>query len=81
VNVIKIPVILDTDIGLDIDDIWALGLLLSCPELDVRLITTTSGNTIIKAKLVAKFLEIADRTDIPIGIGPKQNNSKGYLYS
>ncbi|HEC38499.1 MAG TPA: nucleoside hydrolase, partial [bacterium] len=58
----KIPVILDTDIGMDIDDTWALGLILKCPELDVKLITTSSDNTTIKAKLVAKFLEIAERT-------------------
>ena len=36
----KIPVILDTDIGDDIDDTWALALLLRCPELDPRLVVT-----------------------------------------
>ncbi len=77
----KIPVILDTDIGLDIDDTWALGLLLKSPELDVKLITTSSDNTPLKAKLVAKFLERVDRTDIPIGIGPQENRKKGWLYS
>ena len=76
----KIPVILDTDIGLDIDDTWALGFLLKCPELDVKLITTSSDNTTLKAKFVAKFLEIVDRTDIPIGIGPLENHKKGWLY-
>ncbi len=76
----KIPVILDTDIGLDIDDTWALGLLLKCPELDVKLITTSTGNTPLKTKLVAKFLEIVGRTDIPIGIGPLENRKKGWLY-
>ncbi len=76
----KIPVILDTDIGLDIDDTWALGLLLKCPELDVKLITTSSDNTPLKAKLVAKFLEIIGRTDIPIGVGPLENRKKGWLY-
>ncbi|MHA1488500.1 MAG: nucleoside hydrolase [Promethearchaeota archaeon] len=76
----KIPVILDTDIGMDIDDTWALGLLLKCPELDVKLITTASDDTTIKARLVAKFLEIAGRTDIPIGIGPSENRKKGKLY-
>jgi len=76
----KIPVILDTDIGLDIDDTWALGLLLKCPELDVKLITTSTGNTPLKTKLVAKFLEIVGRTDIPIGIGPLENAKKGWLY-
>jgi inosine-uridine nucleoside N-ribohydrolase len=76
----KIPVILDTDIGLDIDDTWALGLLLKCPELDVKLISTVSRNTHIKTRLVAKFLEIANRTDIPLGIGPQISRRKGLLY-
>ena len=31
----KLPVILDSDIGDDIDDTWALGLLLRSPELEV----------------------------------------------
>ena len=34
----KIPVILDTDIGDDIDDTWALGFLLRSPEFDVKLV-------------------------------------------
>ena len=63
------PVILDTDIGLDVDDVWALALLLRCPELDVKLVTTSTGDTRYRAALVAKILETADRTDIPIGIG------------
>lgn len=77
----KISVILDTDIGYDIDDIWALGFLLKCPELDVKLITTVSQNTHIKTKLVAKFLELADCSNIPIGIGPKESRSKGMLFN
>ncbi len=65
----KIPVILSTDIGTDIDDTWALAFLLKCPELTPVMILTTTGNTLYRAKLVAKFLEKAGRTDIPIGIG------------
>jgi len=65
----KIPIILDTDIGSDIDDTWALAMLLNCPELDPRLVVTTSGDTVYRAHLTAKFLKIAGRTDIPIGIG------------
>ena len=77
----KIPVILDTDIGEDIDDTWALGFLLKCPEFDIKLITTASDDTEIKARLVAKFLERAGRTDIPIGIGLSENRKKGKQYS
>lgn len=65
----RLPVILDTDIGDDIDDTWALGLLLKCPELDVKLVVGDHGKPLYRAKLLAKFLERAGRTDIPIGLG------------
>jgi len=65
----QIPVILDTDIGTDIDDMWALGFMLGCPEFDIKLITTATGDVRARARLVAKMLAKAGRTDIPIGIG------------
>jgi inosine-uridine nucleoside N-ribohydrolase len=64
----RLPVILDTDIGDDIDDTWALGLLLKCPEVDVKLVVGDHGKPLYRTKLLAKFLEIAGRTDIPIGM-------------
>ena len=66
----KIPVIYDSDIGDDIDDTWALVLLLKCPELDVKLVVGDQGKSEYRAKLFAKLLETAGRTDIPVGIGP-----------
>jgi inosine-uridine nucleoside N-ribohydrolase len=73
----RIPVILDTDIGDDIDDTWALVLALKSPELDLKLVVTDFGNTEQRAKLVARVLELAGRTDIPIGIGTKDNDEPG----
>eukprot|EP01134_Creolimax_fragrantissima_P002254 CFRG2254T1 len=67
-----IPVILDTDIGTDVDDVWALLMLLKSPEVSIKLITTATENTTYRAALVAKFLGIAERSDIPIGIGVAQ---------
>ncbi len=64
-----IPVVLDTDIGFDVDDVWALAFLLRCPELDLRLVTTTTGDTAYRARVAAKMLQAAGRSDIPIGIG------------
>ncbi len=64
-----VPVIYDSDIGDDIDDTWALGFLLRCPELDVKLVVGDQGRTEYRAKLFAKFLENAGRSDIPVGIG------------
>ncbi|MEJ0088148.1 MAG: nucleoside hydrolase [Limisphaerales bacterium] len=64
-----IPVILDTDIGDDIDDIWALALLLKSPELDLKLVVGDYGEAQYRARLLAKFLERAGRTNVPVGIG------------
>jgi inosine-uridine nucleoside N-ribohydrolase len=66
-----VPVILDTDLGSDIDDTWALGMILGSPEIDVKLITTAFRDTEKKTRLVAKLLEKMGRTDIPIGTGVK----------
>ncbi len=65
-----IPVILATDIGDDIDDTWALGFLLKCPELDLKLVLTEYGKAQYRAKLIGKFLEATGHSNIPIGVGP-----------
>ena len=64
-----IPVVLDTDIGTDIDDTWALAMLLKSPELDLKMVLTDTGNTAYRARLTAKLLEVAHRTDVPVAIG------------
>ena len=46
-------------------------MLLGMPELDLNLIVTDYGNTPERARLVAKILQRAGRTDIPIGTGIK----------
>jgi len=73
----KIPVILDTDIGSDIDDTWALALLLKSPELDLKLVVTDTGNTTYRAQVAAKLLEVAGRTDVPVAIGIHQSDKCG----
>ena len=70
----KIPVILDTDIGGDIDDAWALALILKSPELDLKLVVTDTGNPTFRAAVAAKYLEAGGRTDIPIGLGVHEND-------
>ena len=72
-----VPVILDTDIGDDIDDTWALVMALRSPELDVKLVVRDSGNTEQRARLLAKLLELAGRTDMAIGVGLKQDGDEG----
>jgi inosine-uridine nucleoside N-ribohydrolase len=64
-----LPVILDTDIGDDIDDTWALGFLLKSPELDLKLVVGDYGKADYRARLLAKFLQTAGRTDVAVGVG------------
>lgn len=67
-----IPVILDTDIGDDIDDALALTFALQSPELDVRAVNTVLQHRERRADLVWKILELYGRTDIPVGMGAEQ---------
>ncbi len=68
----SIPVILDTDIGDDIDDALALALALQSPELDVRAVVTVLQHRERRADLAWKILELYGRTDIPVGMGAEQ---------
>lgn len=72
----KIPVILDTDIGDDIDDTWALALLLKSPEVDLKLVVSDRGNTVYRAKIMAKLLQVAGRTDVAVGVGIRQSDKE-----
>lgn len=64
-----IPIVLDTDIGGDIDDAFALALVLSSPELDLRAVTTVSGDTQARARIAAKILWEAGRRNTPVAAG------------
>ena len=64
------PVILATDIGDDIDDTWALGLLLKSPELSLKLVVTEFGKAPYRARILGKFLQKTGHADIPIAVGP-----------
>lgn len=66
------PLILDTDIGSDIDDTFALIMALNAPELDLRLVSTASGDTAYRAELTAAILTAAGREDIPVAVGLAQ---------
>ncbi len=68
-NCKKVPLILQTDIGGDIDDFWALTMILKQPQLDLQFVLTDTDNTVYRAAIVAKQLAAAGRSDIEIGAG------------
>jgi purine nucleosidase len=66
--------ILDTDIGDDIDDAFALALALQSPELEILGITTTYGETHVRARIVDRFLAAVQRTEILVGAGAETSH-------
>jgi inosine-uridine nucleoside N-ribohydrolase len=74
----NIPVILDTDIGSDIDDAFALALIILSPEFELLGVTTVSGDTTARARIAAKMLWEAGgkwrQVPVVAGVpGPKQD--------
>jgi purine nucleosidase len=72
-------VIIDTDIGDDIDDAFAIGLALQSPELKILGITTGWGNTALRARLARRFLRETGHADIPVAVGQEKYPAKGTL--
>jgi len=62
-------IVLDTDIGDDIDDAYALALILNLPNAKLLGVTTTFGETQKRAELAAKFLHVCGRDDVPVYAG------------
>ena len=58
------PVILDTDIGSDVDDILALVLLAKSPELELIGVTTVYGDTVRRARIAKAACAMLQRPEI-----------------
>lgn len=68
----KFKIILDTDIGTDIDDALALAYLLMQPRCEILGITTLTGQAKERAKLASVMCHMAGRDDIPIYPGNEE---------
>ena len=62
-------IIIDTDIGDDVDDAFALALAVKSPELQILGVMTTFGDTETRAKLTDRFLAELGRPEIPVLAG------------
>jgi purine nucleosidase len=65
------PVVFDTDIGTDVDDILALVLLAKAPELKLVGVTTVYGDTNLRAKIARRTTQMLGRDDIKIVPGER----------
>jgi inosine-uridine nucleoside N-ribohydrolase len=52
-------------------------MLLKSPEVDIKLVVSDRGHTVYRAKIIAKLLQIAGRTDIPVGVGLSEGDKEG----
>lgn len=64
----KEKILLDTDIGTEVDDAITLAYLLANPEAELVGITTVTGESIERAKMASVFCKVAGK-DIPIYAG------------
>jgi inosine-uridine nucleoside N-ribohydrolase len=74
-------VVVDTDIGDDIDDALALALLLKSPQVQLLAVTTAWGDTPLRAQLVDRFLKETGYGDTPVGIGIEKHSPKEGKFS
>jgi len=66
---VAIKIIVDTDIGEDIDDILVTAFALVSPEFDVLAITVTDCDVHARSRIARRLLQVVGRPDIPVGRG------------
>src|SRR5579862_9891614 len=71
------PILLDTDIGTDIDDAYALVLAAASPELDLRAVTTVNHDVELRARIAKSLLRRLGRDDIPVAVGEQGSLTPG----
>jgi purine nucleosidase len=69
---IRRPVLLDTDIGTDVDDLLALALLVRSLEVEIIGVTTVYGDTVLRARMTRLVLDQLEHSGVPIGIGARE---------
>jgi purine nucleosidase len=67
--IVATRVILDTDIGTDVDDCLALALILSSPELELLGVTCVYGDVHLRARMAAKLLRLRGASGVPVCAG------------
>jgi purine nucleosidase len=69
------PIILDTDIGDDVDDVFALLLAARDPAYDLRAVTCVYGQVEVRARLARHVLDLAGKQGIPVAVGSSNSLS------
>ncbi len=62
-------ILLDTDMGTDVDDALCLALALASPEVELVAITTVSRDTALRARISKRLLELGGAAHVPVFAG------------
>lgn len=60
------PLLLDTDIGTDIDDVYALILAAGSPEFALQAVTVVNNDVCLRARLARRVLDLMGRPEVPV---------------
>jgi purine nucleosidase len=74
-------IIIDTDIGDDVDDAFAVGLALQSTEFKIVGMTTAWGDTKLRARLLDRLLKEVGRSDIPVAVGIEKHRPGDAIFS
>lgn len=74
-------IILDTDIGDDIDDAWALAFILAHKEFELLGVTIAHGNTPARTPIATKLLHLTGRGSVPVAVGRKTSDGYAHQYT
>ena len=64
-----VKVIIDSDTGTDVDDALAIALAARSNELSLEAVTTVFGDTVLRARIAKKILNLTGRTGVPVAVG------------
>jgi len=73
---VAIPVVIDTDLGNNIDDAFALALAAVSPEIELLGVTTTWYQASSRALIARRLLGAWGRTDVPVSAGQHPRYTK-----
>ena len=77
----KIKVIIDSDYGTYYDDAFALLYAVQNDALDIRAVSSSYGDTRVRARIAKKLLRVAGRTEIPVYAGiPGSMSGGAYMF-
>lgn len=76
----SVPILLDTDIGTNVDDLLALIIAATAPEVSLVGVTTVYGDTTVRMKVAARVLQVLGCEEVPVAAGEERPHSGASVF-